>query len=170
MSIKQFNGEWIAKEDRVLFRFNTVDNQDFSFWLTRFVMKGLIQGADHMATKTLEKEHTPHVAQVMQAFQQESVAQRVNFQETYQEAPQKPLGDTPTLVTGLVMNQTGEQTTVEFQLETGKTVKVQMTQAVMQVMVTLLNKLQETAQWGVGSADVAIPVAAVAAPTPSVLH
>ncbi len=169
MSIKQFNGEWVAKEDRVLFRFNTAENQDFSFWLTRFVMKGLIQGADHLATKTLEQEHTPHVAQVMQAFQQQTMSQQVNFQETYQEAAQKPLGDAPLLVTGLVMNQTGEQISVEFQLDTGKTVKVQMTQAVLQVMLTLLNKLQETAQWGVGHSDIA-PPAAISAPAPTLLH
>ena len=45
MSIKQFNGEWVAREDRVLFRFNTSQDQEFSFWLTRFVVKSLIQGS-----------------------------------------------------------------------------------------------------------------------------
>ena len=45
MSIKQFNGEWVAREDRVLFRFNTFEDQEFSFWLTRYVVKSLIH--DH---------------------------------------------------------------------------------------------------------------------------
>ena len=43
MSIKQFNGEWVCKEDRVLFRFNTSDDLEFSFWLTRFVLRGLLK-------------------------------------------------------------------------------------------------------------------------------
>ena len=150
MSIKQFNGEWVAREDRVLFRFNTFEDQEFSFWLTRYVVKSLIQGAQQLAVKTLEKEHPPQVAQAMQEFHQQAVAQRANFQETYQAPSQKPLGNEPLLVTGLVMNQNGDQTVIEFQLITQKSVNVQMNQSVLQVMITLLNKLQEVAQWGVG--------------------
>jgi hypothetical protein len=150
MSIKQFNGEWVCREDRVLFRFNTTDDREFSFWLTRFVLKNLIQGAQQLAVKTLEKEHSPQVAQALQSFQQQAVAQQANFQETYQAPTQKPLGDQPVLVTGLVINQNGEQTSVQFQLITQKNITVQMSPSVMQVMLTLLNKLQETAQWDVG--------------------
>jgi hypothetical protein len=150
VSIKQFNGEWVAREDRVLFRFNTSQDQEFSFWLTRFVVKSLIQGTQQLAVQTLEKEHPPQVAQAMQEFQQQAVAQRANFQETYQAPSHKPLGNEPLLVTGLVMNQNGDQTSIEFQLITQKSVNVQMNQSVLQVMITLLNKLQEAAQWGVG--------------------
>jgi len=169
MSIKQFNGEWICREDRVLFRFNTTDDQEFSFWLTRFVVKNLIQGAQQLAVKTLEKEHPPQVAQALQAFQQQAVAQQANFQETYQAPTQKPLGDQPVLVTGLVINQNGEQTSVQFQLITQKNVTVQMTPSVMQVMLTLLNKLQETAQWGVGFEASSAPEAPLDTPASSSL-
>ena len=169
MSIKQFNGEWVAREDRVLFRFNTLEDQEFSFWLTRYVVKSLIQGAQQLAVKTLEKEHPPQVAQAMQAFQQQAVAQRANFQETYQAPSQKPLGNEPLLVTGLVMNQNGDQTSIEFQLVTQKSVNVQMNQSVMQVMITLLNKLQEAAQWGVGF-ESAPPAVEVVAPTQTLMH
>lgn len=169
MSIKQFNGEWVAREDRVLFRFNTSQDQEFSFWLTRFVVKSLIQGSQQLAVQTLEKKHPPQVAQAMQEFQQQAVAQRANFQETYQAPSQKPMGHEPLLVTGLVINQNGDQTSIEFQLITQKSVNVQMNQSVLQVMITLLNKLQEVAQWGVGfeSAPVALDVAA---PTPTLMH
>lgn len=169
MSIKQFNGEWVAREDRVLFRFNTSQDQEFSFWLTRFVVKSLIQGTQQLAVQTLEKQHPPQVAQAMQEFQQQAVAQRANFQETYQAPSQRPLGDEPLLVTGLVMNQNGGQTSIEFQLITQNSVNVQMNQSVLQVMITLLNKLQEVAQWGVGFEPV--PVARdVAAPTQNLMH
>ena len=169
MSIKQFNGEWVAREDRVLFRFNTSQDQEFSFWLTRFVVKSLIQGSQQLAVQTLEKKHPPQVAQAMQEFQQQAVAQRANFQETYQAPSQKPLGNEPLLVTGLVINQNGDQTSIEFQLITQKSVNVQMNQSVMQVMITLLNKLQEAAQWGVGF-EPAPPAVEVAAPTQTLMH
>ena len=48
MSIKQFNGEWVCQQDRVLFRFNTSEDQEFNFWLTRYVLKGLLQGAQQL--------------------------------------------------------------------------------------------------------------------------
>ena len=119
--------------------------------------------------QTLEKKHPPQVAQAMQEFQQQAVAQRANFQATYQAPSQKPLGNEPLLVTGLVINQNGDQTSIEFQLITQKSVNVQMNQSVLQVMITLLNKLQEVAQSGVGfeSAPVALDVAA---PTQTLMH
>jgi hypothetical protein len=169
VSIKQFNGEWVAREDRLLFRFNTSQDQEFSFWLTRLVVKSLIQGTQQLAVQTLEKQHPPQVAQAMQAFQQQAVAQGANFQETYQTSSHKPLGDEPLLVTGLVINQDGDQTAIEFQLITQKSVNVQMNQAVLQVMMTLLNKLQEVAQWGVGF-DASSATSDGVAPTQNLMH
>jgi hypothetical protein len=150
MSIKQFNGEWVCQQDRVLFRFNTSEDQEFNFWLTRYVLKGLIQGAQQVAAQALEQAHPPHVAQVMQSFQQASVTQQLNFEETFQVAKEKPMGEFPLLVTGLLLNQQGDVVTLKFDLESGKSVQVQMNPSVLQVMLALLDKLQASAQWGVG--------------------
>ena len=152
MSIKQFNGEWVCQQDRVLFRFNTSEDQEFSFWLTRYVLKGLLQGAQQLSVQALAQVHPPQVAQVMQSFQQASVTQQLNFQETFQAAKEKPMGDAPLLVTGLVLNQTGEEVTLKFDLESGQSVEVKMSSSVLHVMLALLDKLQGIAQWGVGLA------------------
>ena len=152
MSIKQFNGEWVCQQDRVLFRFNTSEDQEFNFWLTRYVLKGLLQGAQQLTVQALEQVHTPQVAQVMQTFQQASVKQQLNFAETFQVAKEKPMGDVPLLVTGLLLNQQGEVVTLKFDLESGKSVQVQMNPSVLHVMLALLDKLQGIAQWGVGLA------------------
>ena len=152
MSIKQFNGEWVCQQDRVLFRFNTSEDQEFSFWLTRYVLKGLLQGAQQLTAQALEQVHAPQVAQVMQSFQQESVTQQLNFQEAFQAAKEKPMGEAPLLVTGLMLNQTGDVITLKLDLESGKSVQVQMNPSVLRVMLALLDKLQCVAQWGVGLA------------------
>jgi len=152
MSIKQFNGEWVCQQDRVLFRFNTSEDQEFSFWLTRYVLKGLLQGAQQLTVQALAQMHPPQVAQVMQSFQQASVTQQLNFQEIFQTAKEKPMGETPLLVTGLMLNQTGDEVTLKFELESGKSVQVQMNPTVLNVMLALLDKLQDIAQWGVGLA------------------
>ena len=161
MSIKQFNGEWVCQQDRVLFRFNTSEDQEFSFWLTRYVLKGLLQGAQQLSVQALAQVHPPQVAQVMQSFQQESVTQQLNFQEAFQAAKEKPMGEAPLLVTGLMLNQTGDVVTLKLDLESGKSVQVQMNPSVLRVMLALLDKLQGVAQWGVGLA-----VADDASPSP----
>ncbi len=169
MSIKQFNGEWVGKEDRVLFRFNTTHEQEFSFWLTRFVVKGLIQGSQQMAVHVLAQAHPAPVAQVMQTFQQESVAQTLNFKETYQAAKERPLGVAPLLVTSLAMNQDGEAVTLRLDVDNGQSVTVQMPTSTLQVMLALLDKLQATAQWGVGFAELEGQSAMPAPVAPSTL-
>ncbi|MEY4435143.1 MAG: hypothetical protein RL175_98 [Pseudomonadota bacterium] len=172
MSIKQFNGEWVCQQDRVLFRFNTSQDQEFSFWLTRYVLKGLLQGAQQLSVQALAQVHPPQVAQVMQSFQQESVTQQLNFQETFQAAKEKPMGEAPLLVTGLMLNQTGEVVTLKFDLESGKSVQVQMNPSVLRVMLALLDKLQGIAQWEVGLAATDDSSARVVSPhaAPPVIH
>ncbi len=150
MSIKQFNGEWVCQQDRVLFRFNTSEDQEFSFWLTRYVLKGLLEGAQQLTVQALAHVHSPQVAEVMQSFQQASVSQQLNFQETFQVAKEKPMGEAPILVTGLMLNQTGDVVTLKFDLESDKSLQVQMSPSVLRVMLALLDKLQGVAQWGVG--------------------
>lgn len=169
MSIKQFNGEWVCKEDRVLFRFNTTNDQEFSFWLTRFVLKGLMQGAQQLTVKSLEREHPKPVAQVMNSFQQEAVKQQLNFQQSFEAATQQPMGATPLLVTGLMLNQEGEQVSLRLDTESGQHVTVKMTSHVLQVMLALLDKLQATAQWDVGLENADLSLVATPVPTSSTL-
>jgi hypothetical protein len=169
MSIKQFNGEWVCKEDRVLFRFNTTEDQEFSFWLTRFVLKGLMQGAQQLTVKSLEREHPKQVAQVMNTFQQEAVKQQLNFQENFETAKQQPIGAVPLLVTGLVLNHEGEQVTLRLDTVSGQNVTVKMPAHVLQVMLALLDKLQATAQWDVGLDNSDVTTTSTEPPTRSTL-
>jgi hypothetical protein len=120
--------------------------------------------------QALAQVHPPQVAQVMQSFQQESVTQQLNFQETFQAAKEKPMGEAPLLVTGLMLNQTGDEVTLKFDLESGKSVQVQMNPSVLQVMLALLDKLQGLAQWGVGFDEVVALAVLGTEATPSLVH
>jgi hypothetical protein len=110
----------------------------------------LLQGAQQLSVQALAQVHPPQVAQVMQSFQQESVTHQLNFQETFQAAKEKPMGEAPLLVTGLMLNQTGDVVTLKLDLESGKSVEVKMNSSVLNVMLALLDKLQGVANWGVG--------------------
>jgi len=150
MTIKQFNGNWVSQEDRLMFRFNTQDNAEYRFWMTRLVVKALINGSQHLVQKALEKKHEPKTAQAIQEFQQQNLKQQADFKVPYQEAVSLPLGDQPVLVIGLQMKQEGDLMSVDFQLVTKQNLNMKLTLPMLQTMVLLLDKLQAIANWSVG--------------------
>ena len=171
MGIKQFNGEWVPQEDRVLFRFNTHDNEEFSIWLTRHILHALLQGTQQLSAKRLENQHTtPEVAQAVQAFQQEVMAQNMDFGQTFQSGEKKPLGEQAHLVKGLVIQQSEEQTSIEFQMVNGLSLNMGLPNQVLQQMLILLTKLQETANWGTPSSTISIAADSPVDATPKMLH
>ena len=170
MSIKQFNGEWVAREDRILFRFNTSEGQEFRFWLTRHVVKNIIGGCHSLAQQMLAKEHPPEVAQAMQEFRQQSVMQQANFQDTYESQPDAPLGEAPVLVVGLKITQTGSQVSIDFETASGHNVNIRISEDVLQLMVGLLDRLQATAGWAVSATSGVDLTVERTAPTPAVVH
>jgi len=62
MSIKQLNGSYIPNEDRILFRFSTVDNCEYRFWFTRRITLFLLAATEHLVEKQLEQHHPPSTA------------------------------------------------------------------------------------------------------------
>ena len=147
MSIKQFNGEWVAQEDRILFRFNTTEGLEFRLWFTRHIVKNLIEGSQTLSVKALEKTHPPQVAQAMQEFQQQSVAQQLNFAANYEPQSELPLGEAPALVTGLRITLTAPQVVIDFETQKGQTVHLNINEELLRKLVSLLDKLQAHAQW-----------------------
>jgi hypothetical protein len=151
MAIKQFNGEWVCNEDRILFRFNTSEGQEFRFWLTRYIVKNFIAGCQSLAVQVLEKSHPPQVAQAMQEFKQQSLTQQLNFKQTYEPQAELPLGEAPALVQGLNITQQGTQVSIDFQTAGGPTVNLRITEVMLRMMVSLLDRLQAAAQWDIGT-------------------
>lgn len=147
MSIKQFNGEWVAQEDRIVFRFNTTEGQEFRLWLTRHIVKNIIEGSQTLTVKALEKAHPPQVAQAMQEFQQQSVAQQLNYTATYEPQNELPLGEAPALVTGLRITLDAPKVVIDFETNKGQTVHLNINEGLLHTMVSLLDKLQTHAQW-----------------------
>lgn len=169
MSIKQFNGEWIAREDRIIFRFNTQAHESFSFWLTRVIVRGLIEGANQLGIHRLTQEHPPEVAQVMQDFEKQSAEQGLIFNETYEGGQQQPLGADPILIVGLKMTQQADHTVVEFEMIDQRRITLMMPQPMFMTMILLMQKLQAHAQWALvttsatqtGAEDTDAPVTAI---------
>jgi hypothetical protein len=156
MSIKQFNAGWSKKEDRITLNINTSEGELFRFWITRFIAKHLLEGAQTLIQSGLETKHNPRASQVIQEFQKDAVKQQLNLNETFEGGDKKPLGDDPILVIGLTLNLNNEKVKVRLQLDNGKTASFDLLLSQLQPLVVLLEKLSITADWQLISGDDAV--------------
>lgn len=69
MSIKQFNGSYSPNDDRIIFRFNTVDDNEYIFWLTRRVTHIILSSTGEMI-KTEYEKCAPSVENVISEIHQ----------------------------------------------------------------------------------------------------
>ena len=149
MSIKQFNGVYDQKEDRILLRFNTHDEQEFRFWLTRFITQGILSAVDQLIQKGLETKHNPQIAEVIKEFQKDGVAKTTKTDENYAGAKNTPLGEAPILVSAMQFNLAGDTFGMEFKLADNKSLNIKLPTQSMQNMALLLRKLSTNAHWAI---------------------
>jgi hypothetical protein len=169
MTIKQFNGSYLTQEDRLLFRFNTVDDAEFRFWFTRRVTLFILGATAHLLTKHLEKTHSPETAAAITEFQKEALKEQVSKQasqqgeakgeqgrqvavEAYQAASNYPIGADPLLVMDVKceLSKDGEADvlSMDFVLPGGANLNLKLGGPTLQAMCLLLDQLRETAAWG----------------------
>ncbi len=169
MTIKQFNGSYLTQEDRLLFRFNTVDDAEFRFWFTRRVTLFILGATAHLLTKHLEKTHSPETAAAITEFQKEALKEQVSKQElqqgeakgeqggqaaveAYQAASNYPIGADPLLVMDVKceLSKDGEADvlSMDFILPGGANLNLKLGGPTLQAMCLLLDQLRESAGWG----------------------
>jgi hypothetical protein len=169
MTIKQFNGSYLTHEDRLLFRFNTIDDAEFRFWFTRRVTLFILGATAHLLTKHLEKTHSPETAAAITEFQKEALKEQVSKQasqqgeakgeqgrqvavEAYQAASNYPIGADPLLVMDVKceLSKDGEADvlSMDFVLPGGANLNLKLGGPTLQAMCLLLDQLRETAAWG----------------------
>ena len=169
MTIKQFNGSYLTHEDRLLFRFNKIDDAEFRFWFTRRVTLFILGATTHLLTKHLEKTHSPETAAAITEFQKEALKEQVSKQgvqqgevkgeqggqvgaEAYQAASNYPIGADPLLVMDVKceLSKDGEADvlSMDFVLPGGANLNLKLGGPTLQAMCLLLDQLRETAAWG----------------------
>lgn len=150
MSIKQCTGKWSPTEDRILFRFNTPQKDEYSFWLTRHIVNQMIHGSGEVIKRLLEIDHDPRVAKTIQEFQQAAVTRKTNFKSQYDQVSEHPLGPDPILVIGcsISLNEKNKFIGFQFRLSSKQRVGIKLTVPMVQRIVSLLEKLQLRAGWG----------------------
>ncbi|MBU3612043.1 hypothetical protein [Polynucleobacter sp. MG-27-Goln-C1] len=157
MTIKQFNATYIAPDDRLLFRFNTLENAEFRFWFTRRVTLFILAATQHLIVKNLEQVHSPQAAKAIAEFSKATMQVNpdilgVSQVSTYQPAENYPLGADPLLVMDakctLKKEGAEEALSLDLVLPGGANINLQMAGPTLQAMCALLNQLREYAAWG----------------------
>ncbi|BDX21270.1 hypothetical protein TUM22923_05910 [Polynucleobacter sp. TUM22923] len=157
MTIKQLNASYLAPDDRILFRFNTIENTEFRFWLTRRVTLFILAATQHLITKSLEQTHSPQAAKAIAEFGKASIQTDIGSKdgltvEAYQPAENYPLGADPLLVMDAkcTLEKQGleEGLSLDLVLPGGANINLKLSNPVLQAMCILLNQMREHAVWG----------------------
>ena len=169
MSIKQFNGTYFLNEDRILFRFNTQNQEEYRFWLTRRTTLFVLAATAHLLAKKLEQTHSPDAAKALGEFEKQAIldtAKVDNSQaQVYESGTHFPLGFDPILVMDVTcaLTKNGEKIakiedvkegeiddalSVDFALPGGANINLKLAGNTLQTMRILLDQLRQQAGWG----------------------
>jgi hypothetical protein len=158
MTIKQFNVTYLTPDDRLLFRFNTTEDAEFRFWLTRRVTVFILAATQHLIVKDLERNHPPEVAKAIAEFSKEAMqvdpsTQGVSKVGAYQPASNYPLGADPILVMDVkcaLEKQGLEQAlSLDLILPGGANINLKIAGPTLQAICKLLKQLSDYAKWDV---------------------
>lgn len=152
--ITQLNVTYVAEEDRVLFRFNTHDGQEFRLWLTRATVRQLLAVGAQASVLVHAAQHAMPQAQAIAQFQQQSVEQQAQFSQ-YKPAAQTPLGETPLLALQVAMTVGKSGYAIDWTLAGGHQLQLTLDDDLFAKFRMLLATIQDRAQWGLGPASAA---------------
>ena len=169
MSIKQINATYLVNEDRILLRFNTPEEAEYRFWITRRIGLIMLAAISHLLTKQLEQKHTPDTAKAIDAFEKDALVEASKIANAtpteYQSGIHFPLGAEPILVMdvscSLLQNNAtqGSQSSaiadsnieiisIDFALPGGANLNLKLVSTMVRVISLLLDQLRQQAGWG----------------------
>lgn len=169
MTIKQFNGTYFLNEDRILFRFNTQNQEEYRFWFTRRTTLFLLAASAHLLAKKLEQTHSPDAIKALNEFEKQAILDSVKSEasqaQVYESGVNFPLGFDPLLVMDITcaLTKNGEKIakiedvkdgeideslSVDFVLPGGANLNLKLAGNTLQTMRVLLDQLRLQAGWG----------------------
>lgn len=169
MTIKQFNGTYFLNEDRILFRFNTQNQEEYRFWFTRRTTLFILAATAYLIAKKLEQTHSPDAAKALGEFEQQAILETAKNEnaspQIYESGILFPLGFDPILIMDVTcaLTKNGEKIakiedvkdgkiddalSVDFVLPGGANLNLKLAGNTLQTMRVLLDQLRLQAGWG----------------------
>lgn len=169
MGIKQFNGSYLAQEDRILFRFNTQNQDEYRLWFTRRTTLFILAATAFLLAKKMEQTHSADAAKAINQFEREAILELTKNQNTQAQAYEAglhfPLGFEAILVMDVTcaLTKNGEKLiqlndlkgteidsdlSIDFTLPGGANLNLKLPPNTLQTMCVLLDQLRLQAGWG----------------------
>jgi len=150
MNIQQFNMQFNAEEDRIIFRLNTIHKEEFRFFFTRRFVKLLYP----ILIKLLENEYKirepekAYIARDLADFEHEKVVSSANFHKEYVENSDRfPLGKEVLLLTGIKVKEGPQGNILCLFGAGGKGIEFQVDSRFLHIFCELLQNVVAKADW-----------------------
>ena len=98
-------------------------------------------------------------------FKQQSVKQNTPFHQQFQSAAKLPLGEAPLLVKKVEMRLEHAMHVLAMHLSNGQVLTLRLTEDLLSKLAVLLQKISETARWGLQDVAALAPVKPAPLPT-----
>lgn len=159
MGIHQVSVAYDEVQDRLLWRINTHEAQEFRFWLTRRLMQRLMPALQNQWVQAESRQaglssQPPATQHLMANFQRQAFLEKADFKQPFvaAQAPASlPLGEAPMLVTEVqITPQTGQQVLLVLHHKISGAKPVQSAQLMLgsELLQGLLHLSEEAMQKG----------------------
>ena len=170
MSITQLNATYVPEEDRVQFRFTTSTSEEYRLWLSRAVVRNLLNLGEQASVAVLAREHPPAQARAIAEFKQQATVENAQF-TTFVPATTLPMGEQAILVQQVKLVLHADVTELEMALAGGKVMKVKLNAHMVGQLRLLLQTIAQRANWDLGATANPPPASAEPeAPRAKTLH
>ncbi|MFW6331803.1 MAG: hypothetical protein ACOC23_00735 [Thermodesulfobacteriota bacterium] len=153
MQIHQLNLSFSPEEDRIIFKFNTVQKEEFRFWITRRFLKILVP----VLRKLLKAEYVrrepnkAHIADALMEFEQDRVISKSNFQKAYAVDIQDfPLGKDAILFTQIRLKKGPRGDILCLLPKQGRGIELGADHRFLHALCRLLKDVVRKADWNLG--------------------
>ncbi len=159
----QMQLSYVATEDRMLFRVNTKERQEFRFWMTRryvaILWQTLTQLLANRAPAPLEAPMPVVADPLAEAAKQEILHQQAvsqaDFKTQYQESGYLPLGEAPILLFSIGIKPAPDgQAMLCLHPEQGQGIEVVLNEQIVHSLCQLILDTTSKAEWGLSLAFV----------------
>ena len=164
--IDQLTASYNQNEDRVLFKFNTKLSEEYAFWLSRKVVKEIMNVMPRHTQEGLavfqkiRNDRVTKSAEVKKATEQKKIFQKENTpdlsstksevvkkKETFKQGETFPLGNVPILVVGFKRKEKDDKLVLDFSLIDGRNVSWRISNVLFLKLHSLLEAVLVEANW-----------------------
>ena len=153
MIIQKLNGAFIADQDRVLLRISSSNQEELRFWLTRRTCMDFLISTQAISVKSIENQQEIPLssAKAVDQFNQEVLAERINYQAPFEASNKLPLGHEPVLVKQIeclpALGAQENSIRIHLLLHPSKVISSQLNSLKLNAFRLLIERLMKEANW-----------------------